>query len=163
MTILEPGPPVVVSPAPAAPPVVVPPAEPELQVIHHRSRRRAPLVGAAAACLLAASVGIAAWSPWSTPTTSGGRAQTQPPSYVQLTAVTDHSVAFRWSSPLTDASVVGYEIVRNGVVGDLVAPVQSTYVATGLAAGRTYRFQVIAIYAHSMSVPSTSIVATTSS
>src|SRR5438270_11026281 len=161
MTILEPGP-VVVAPAPAptpSPPRIVGPApEPELRVI--RRRRRAPMVVAAAA-VLAIVAGVVVVSSWPGQSPAGPPAPTPPPTYARLSGVTATSVAFQWSAPLTDASVVGYEILRNGVVGDFLMPVQTSYDATGLATGRTYRFQVVAVYADSASTPSAPIVATT--
>ena len=160
MTVLDSTPLVVApapTPAPAPPPPVVAPPTPAPPIARRRSR---PLLAAAASVVAAASA-IVAWSPWSSPTGAGTSGVTAPPSYARLTSVSPHSIAFRWSPPLTDTSVVGYEIVRNGVLSDFVMPTQQTYVASGLAAGRQYRFEVVAIYAHSVSSPSALIFAST--
>ena len=162
MTIMEPGP-VVVAPAPTTAPPAPNVQEPPLVVIHHRGPRRVrrPLVAASAA-VVALAAAIALWSPWSGQHASRGPVLTPPPSYVQITGVSAHSVAFSWSAPMTDAPVVGYEITREGAFSDFVMPAETTYVATGLASGRSYHFEVIAVYEQSMSVPSVSLHATTS-
>jgi hypothetical protein len=155
LVIVTPAPPAVQTPPPApAPAIEAPP-----RVIRRRSRRR--LFVAAAVAVAALAVAVAVWAPWSASSGAGAPAATSPPTYARLSSVTPTSIAFTWSPPFTDASVVGYEILRNGVVGEFVTPVQSSYNATGLATGRKYTFQVVAVYAHSISAPSAPIVATT--
>src|SRR5438309_3016089 len=140
MTILETQS-VIVTPAPAPPlPPTASQGPPPAPPPPARQRSRRWSIGALAV-MAAAGLATAVWSPWSStaPTTPERLA---PPSYVRLVGVTPSMVVIRWSPPLTDSSVVGYEILRNGVVSDMVTPVQSTYNATGLATGRTYRFEV---------------------
>ena len=153
---------VVLSPATAPTPPDVAPPEPPLRLVHKRRTRRSGFAGVALfAAIAGLAAAIAVWSPWSASTAPGAQAVTPAPSYVQVIGVTPTSIAFRWSPPMTDASVVAYEIVRNGVVADVVMPAESTYDATGLATGRSYRFQIIAVYDDAVSAPTAPIVALT--
>jgi hypothetical protein len=160
MTLLETQPIVVVG----APPEIVqaPPAPPAPTPASstQRGRRRLPLLlGIGATVLTIAGVLIAAL-PWSA-TPAARRADAVAPATVRVLAVTPTSVSFRWSDPMTASPVLAYEILRNGAVADVVMPMQMSYDATGLATGRTYRFQVVAVFGNSLSAPTAPIVVTT--
>ena len=62
---------------------------------------------------------------------------------------------------MTTSPVVVYEILRNGAVAEVVMPVQTSYDAIGLRSGRTYRFQVVAVFADAVSAPTATVVVTT--
>ena len=161
MTILD-APPAVVAPAPPAAPTHTPgPTSPPAPApAADRRRSRVPVV--ATAVLAAAALALGLWAPWSSgPALSDAPAQTDPPSYVQVAGTTPHSVVLHWNPPLTNEPVLGYVVIRNGMVGDLLMPVQQTYSVTGLAAGRTYQFEVVAVYAHALSKPSPAFLVTT--
>jgi len=93
----------------------------------------------------------------------GGAPDTTPPSVpgsLQATATGTSTVALSWAASTDDVGVTGYRVYRGST---LVATVTGTgYTDSGLAAGTTYGYQVVAVDAAGNASAAASVTGTTS-
>lgn len=148
-----------VQPPTAAPVPKEPIAPSEAPRSPRHKRQRPHRVAVLGVILVVVTCGVAALLSV-TASTAGPAGPVAPPAHLQVTGATSHAISFRWEAPLTGAELLAYEVVRDGVVADVLMPVQSTYTASGLAAGRSFTFQIRAVYARALSAPSTAVAAT---
>jgi chitodextrinase len=82
------------------------------------------------------------------------------PTHLVATAISASQINLTWTASSDDVGVVGYQIVRNGNVVQSTA--NTAYSDTGLTAGTTYTYAVIAYdAAGNLSAPSAQVSATT--
>jgi parallel beta-helix repeat protein len=84
------------------------------------------------------------------------------PSALRFSSVTSSSVSLVWFAATDNVAVRGYAIYQDGLLMDTVAAAPA-YTVTGLEAGRTYNFHVVAVDAQrNESAPSNLVTVTTS-